>query len=79
VLANELAQARVRGRTRSDRHRTPSSVSEGKLSGSFSGVITGVFIAESASVVDDKLSVSGGVLSHLWSGLTRKPGLCLWC
>jgi hypothetical protein len=42
-----------------------------EVSGSFSGVITGVFLAESASVVDNKLSVSGGVLSRFMVGPDR--------
>jgi hypothetical protein len=33
-------------------------------SGSFVGVITGAFLAEAASAVDNKLTVSGGVLSR---------------
>ena len=36
---------------------------EGQIRGTFSGVITGAFLAEAASVVDNKLTVSGGVLS----------------
>jgi hypothetical protein len=35
----------------------------GRRDGTFSGVITGAFLAEAASVVHNKLTVAGGVLS----------------
>jgi hypothetical protein len=40
-------------------------------SGSFSGVITGAFLAESASVADSKLNVAGGVLCRFVVGPDR--------
>jgi hypothetical protein len=46
-------------------------VVEGRRSGSFGGVITGAFLAEAASVVDNKLTVSGGVLSGFMVGADR--------
>jgi hypothetical protein len=39
--------------------------------GNFGGVITGAFLAEAASVVDNKLCVSGGVLSGYMVGPDR--------
>ena len=42
-------------------------------------MITGAFLAEAASVVDNKLAVSGGVLSGFRVGRTGWPSLCLWC
>ena len=39
--------------------------------GNFGGVITGDFLAEAASVVDNKLAVSGGVLSGYMVGPDR--------
>jgi hypothetical protein len=39
--------------------------------GNFGGVITGAFLAEAASVVDNKLAVSGGVLSGYMVGPDR--------
>ena len=39
--------------------------------GNFGGVITGAFLAEAASVVDNKLAVSGGVLSGYIVGPDR--------
>ena len=46
----------------------------------FSRVITGAFIAESASVVDSKLNVTGGVLSRFVVDVDRHGrGYCLWC
>jgi hypothetical protein len=40
-------------------------------------VITGVFLAESASVVDNKLNVSGGVLSRFLVGPDREARFVL--
>jgi hypothetical protein len=40
-------------------------------------VITGVFLAESASVVDNKLNVSGGVLSRFMVGPDREARFVL--
>ena len=44
---------------------------DGRRSGNFGGVITGAFLAEAASVVDNKLAVSGGVLSGYMVGPDR--------
>ena len=44
---------------------------------SFDGVITGAFLAESASVVDNKLTVSGGVLSGFGIGPDRQARFAL--
>jgi hypothetical protein len=46
-------------------------------SGSFSGVITGAFLAEAASVADNKLNVSGGVLYGFVVGPDRKAEFVL--
>jgi hypothetical protein len=54
-----------------------STVADGERSGSFGGVITGVFLAESASVVDNKLKVSGGVLSRFTVGPDREARFVL--
>jgi hypothetical protein len=45
--------------------------------GSFGGVITGAFLAEAASVVDNKLNVSGGVLSGFGLGPDRQAKFVL--
>ena len=45
--------------------------------GNFGGVITGAFLAESASVVDNKLNVSGGVLSGFRLGPDRQAKFVL--
>jgi hypothetical protein len=45
--------------------------------GSFFGVITGAFLAEAASVVDNKLVVSGGVLSGFMIGPDRQAKFVL--
>ncbi len=50
---------------------TPRPSLNGRRSGSFSGVITGAFLAEAASVVDNKLCVSGGVLAGFRAGPDR--------
>jgi len=44
----------------------------GPRTGSFTGVITGAFLAEAASVVDNKLNVTGGVLSAFMVGPDRQ-------
>jgi hypothetical protein len=44
---------------------------DGRRTGNFDGVITGAFLAESAAVVDNKLAVSGGVLSGYMVGPDR--------
>ena len=54
------------------REGTPSLVAHARRSGSFGAVITGAFLAESASVVNNKLSVSGGVLSGFKVGPDRQ-------
>jgi hypothetical protein len=48
----------------------PPTVADGR-GGNFGGVITGAFLAEAASVVDNKLAVSGGVLSGFRVGSDR--------
>jgi hypothetical protein len=48
----------------------PPTVADGR-GGNFGGVITGAFLAEAASVVDNKLAVSGGVLSGFRVGPDR--------
>ena len=63
--------------TRRDRRRTPSTVAHSRRSGSFGGVITGAFLAEAASVVDNKLNVSGGVLSRFMVGPDRSAQFVL--
>jgi hypothetical protein len=50
---------------------------DGQRSGTFSGVITGAFLAEAASVVDNKLAVSGGVLSGFGVEADRQARLVL--
>ena len=45
--------------------------------GSFGGVITGAFLAEAASVVDNKLNVAGGVLSGFGLGPDRQAKFVL--
>jgi hypothetical protein len=45
--------------------------------GNFGQVITGAFLAESASVVDNKLNVSGGVLSGFRLGPDRQAKFVL--
>ena len=44
----------------------------GPRSGSLTGVITGAFLAEAASVVDNKLNLTGGVLSGFVVGPDRQ-------
>ncbi len=44
---------------------------DARRAGNFGGVITGAFLAEAASVVDNKLNVSGGVLSGFRVGPDR--------
>jgi hypothetical protein len=77
VDSEVLARAGVCRQTRRDRRRTPSTVADGQRSGRFDGVITGAFLAESASVVDNKLSVSGGVLSGFMVGPDRQARFAL--
>ena len=60
------------GAASTKREGTRSQFAHGGSNGSFSGVITGAFLAESASVVDNKLSVSGGVLSGFKVGPDRQ-------
>jgi hypothetical protein len=67
----------VRGQTLRDRRRSASTVTDGQRSGSFSGVITGAFLAEAASVVDNKLNVSGGALSRFMVGPDRQATFVL--
>ncbi len=55
----------------------PSTVPDGRRSGSLGGVITGAFLAEAASVVDNKLNVSGGVLSRFVVGPDRQANFVL--
>lgn len=45
--------------------------------GSFGGMITGAFLAEAASVVDNKLNVAGGVLSGFGLGPDRQAKFVL--
>lgn len=42
-------------------------------------MIVGAFLAEAASVVDNKLNVSGGVLYRLRWIRTGRPSFCWWC
>jgi hypothetical protein len=44
---------------------------QGRRTGSFGGVITGAFLAEAASAVDNELAVSGGVLFAFRVGTDR--------
>jgi hypothetical protein len=60
-----------------DRRRSASTVADGRGSGSFGGVITGVFLADAAAVVDNKLNVSGGVLSSFMVGPDRQAQFVL--
>jgi hypothetical protein len=62
VIENDPQRPAMCRKTRHVRRRTRPSA-DGLRSGTFSGVITGAFLAEAASVVDNKLTVSGGVLS----------------
>jgi hypothetical protein len=50
--------------------RVPPTVADGR-GGNFGGVITGAFLAEAASVVDNKLAASGGVFSGFRVGSAR--------
>ena len=61
---------------RHDRRRTPPSLRANEAV-TFSGVITGAFLAEAASVVDNKLTVSGGVLSRFGVGPDRQARFVL--
>jgi hypothetical protein len=54
------------------RDDTPSQFAFAGRNGTFGAVITGAFLAESASVVNNKLSVSGGVLSGFKVGPDRQ-------
>jgi hypothetical protein len=53
------------------------SARPGRRTGSFGEVITGAFLAEAASVVDNKLNVSGGVLSGFMVGPDRSAQFVL--
>jgi hypothetical protein len=64
--------AKLPGAAFTKREATLSQLADGRRSGTFVGVITGAFLAESASVVDNKLRVSGGVLSGFKVGPDRK-------
>jgi hypothetical protein len=58
------------------RHSVPSA--PGKETGSFGGVIVaGAFLAEGASVVDNKLNVTGGVLYRFLAGPDRSAQFVL--
>ena len=67
-----MAWVGVGGQTLRDWRGTSSTVAEGRRSGRFGGVIIGAFVAEAAAVVDNKLSVSGGVLSGFMVGPDRQ-------
>ena len=55
----------------------PSAVADTYEAGSFGGVITGAFLAEAAPMVDNKLTVSGGVLSRFVVGPDRSAAFVL--
>jgi hypothetical protein len=57
--------------------RARSSIAADGRGGSIGGVITGAFLAEGASVVDNKLNVSGAVFSGYRVGPDRKAQFAL--